>query len=238
MRKVVIFLILLAFSLAFYSCSKEPEFPDENPWEFYGDWTMHLGIRVYGSNTNVFVVKNIYYVLIDKDKKLMYVLLTNEFVSYGILYPSLGYGGREGVGLIQIFEDVGHPSHLVLIEETLKKNNITNVIFSFLVRIDISKDGNDTTLIFAGFDESITNIGAIAYGLGMYEGVFDWNGKVTNVHSIIPIAGYSRILSASGDSIMCDMAVGDTNINISIAAGEGRRVPSRTNFVTNIYITF
>jgi len=214
MKKILIFLTLVAISLIFFSCSEEPEVAIEDPLAFYNEWTIFFKFwnRIEGST-------DIYYVLIDKDKNTIYTF-TNIYY-----YPFLGYGGR-GIGLLHLFEDFfkDQPPNerLALIERTLKQNNITNVIFSFWMKIEIGSN----TYIFAGFDENITNVGSGVYGLGMYEGVFDGNGKITNVHKIIPIANYTNITEFPGDFIWYDIYVG----NISIKSGD----PSNNSLATNI----
>jgi hypothetical protein len=87
-------------------------------------------------------------------------------------------------------------------------------------------EAGSNTYIFAGFDENITNVGSGIYGLGMYEGVFDGNGKITNVHKIIPIANYTNIPEFPGDFIWYDINVG----NISIKSGDA----SNNSLATNI----
>ena len=214
MKKIPIFLTLIAISLISFSCSKKPEVVIEDPLAFYNEWTMFFEVwnRLEGST-------DIYYVLIDKDRNTIYTF-TNIYY-----YPFLGYGGR-GIGLLHLFEDFfkDQPPNerLALIEGTLRQNNITNVIFSFWIRIEAGSN----TYIFAGFDENITNVGSGVYGLGMYEGVFDGNGKITNVRKIIPIANYTNIPEFPGDFIWYDINVG----NISIKSGDA----SNNSLATNI----
>jgi hypothetical protein len=227
MKKIPIFLTLIAISLIFFSCSKEPEVAIEDPLEFYNDWTMLFKIRTDVNSTNIIAFSsNYYYVLIDKDKNVMYTLFTNEVSIWSIYYPGLGYGGK-GIGLIHIFKDEPSTRHLALIEETLKQNNVTNVIFSFWVEINWMEiyGTNSGKIIIAGFDEDITNVGSGVYGLGMYEGVFDGNGKITNVHKIIPIANYTNIPEFPGDFIWYDINVG----NISIKSGDASNNSLETN---------
>jgi hypothetical protein len=211
MKKIPIFLTLIAISLIFFSCSEEPEVVIEDPLAFYREWTIFFKFwnRLEGST-------DIYYVLIDKDKNTIYTF-TNIYY-----YPFLGYGGR-GIGLLHIFKDEPPNERLALIKETLKQNNITNVIFSFWMKIEV---GSNTYIFAAGFDENITNVGSGVYGLGMYEGVFDGNGKITNVRKIIPIANYTNIPEFPGDFIWYDIYVG----NISIKSGDA----SNNSLVTNI----
>jgi len=228
MKKILIFLTLVAISLIFFSCSEEPEVAIEDPLEFYNEWTMLFKIRTDVNSTNIIAFSsNYYYVLIDKDKNVMYTLFTNKVSIWSIYYPGLGYGGK-GIGLIHIFKDEPSTRHLALIEETLKQNNVTNVIFSFWVEINWMEiyGTNSGKIIIAGFDENITNVGSGIYGLGMYEGVFDGNGKITNVHKIIPIANYTNITEFPGDFIWYDIYVG----NISIKSGD----PSNNSLATNI----
>ena len=228
MKKMPIFLTLIAISLIFFSCSKEPEVAIEDPLEFYNDWTMLFKIRTDVNSTNIIAFSsNYYYVLIDKDKNVMYTLFTNKVSIWSIYYPGLGYGGK-GIGLIHIFKDEPSTRHLALIEETLKQNNVTNVIFSFWVEINWMEiyGSSSGRIIIAGFDENITNVGSGVYGLGMYEGVFDGNGKITNVHKIIPIANYTNIPEFPGDFIWYDIYAG----NISIKSGDA----SNNSLATNI----
>ncbi len=235
MRRMIILLPLLFAFLIFYSCSEEPEVTTENPWNFYNGWTMFFIVEIINNNTNTPISIDIYYALIDKDKKEMYILFTNEFEPFlaALFYPSLGYDS-EGIGLTRIFEDEKHPKHLTMIEEILRQNNMTNTIFTFW--IEIKKDTNTTVL--SGFDESITNIGSGIYGLGTYEGIFDGNSKVTNIHKIIPIGNYTNILSSAGDFEKCKITVNDTNIDIYLEGGERFYGTLRTNFSTNITIPF
>jgi len=210
MRKILIFLTLIAISLISFSCSKKPEVAIEDPLAFYGEWTMFFEVwdHLEGST-------DIYYVLIDKDKNTIYT-----FTNYMYSYPFLGYGGR-GIGLLHIFKDEPPNERLALIEGTLKQSNITNVIFSLWIKIEAGSN----TYIFAGFDENITNVGSGIYGLGMYEGVFDGNGKITNVRKIIPIANYTNIPEFPGDFIWYDINA----CNISIKSGDASDNSLKTN---------
>jgi hypothetical protein len=140
MKKISIFLILVAISLIFSSCLKEPEVVIEDPLEFYNEWTMLFKIRTDVNSTNIIAFSsNYYYVLIDKDKNVMYTLFTNKVSIWSIYYPGLGYGGK-GIGLIHIFKDEPSTRHLALIEETLKQNNVTNAHLLILGRDQLDGD--------------------------------------------------------------------------------------------------